>query len=174
MTPPLWLNSLDRILIWSALITGGAMLLFMTLFGTLNVLVMRKLMNAPVRGAEDLMVLALVILVAIAIPFGGRTGAHIEIEVLESRMSAGFAHWSMLVLRLLAGCLMFLMAWELLGAGQKAAKFGETTQQLLISYEPFYYLLALCVLLYVLVLISDVIQLKTTGEIRQIALGESL
>jgi len=54
------------------------------LFGSFNVLVMRKAMNAPVRGAEDLMVLSLVILVAIAIPFGGRTGAHIEIEILES------------------------------------------------------------------------------------------
>lgn len=174
MTFSKWLNTLDGILVWVALLAGGAMLLFMTLFSTLNVLVMRKFLNAPIGGAEDLMILALVILVAIAIPFGGRTGAHIEIEVLESRMSARFARWSMLVLRLLAGGLMLLMAWELLSAGQKAARFGETTQQLLISYEPFYYLLAFCVLLYVLVLISDVIQLKTTGEIRQIALGDSL
>ena len=66
------------------------------------------------------------------------------------------------------------MAWELVAAGQKATKFGETTQQLLISYEPFYYLLAGCVLIYVFVLIADIFQLVTKGEITQIQLGDSL
>ena len=75
MSKPSYLATLDQILIWASLLIGGAMLAFMTLFGTVNVLVMRKLLNAPIRGAEDLMILSLVILVAIAIPFGGRVGA---------------------------------------------------------------------------------------------------
>ncbi|MBG6160702.1 TRAP-type C4-dicarboxylate transport system permease small subunit [Labrenzia sp. EL_13] len=170
----MWIKALDKLLVWLALIMGGVMLAFMTLFGTWNVLVMRKVMNAPVRGAEDLMILSLVILVAIAIPFGGRCGAHIEIEVMESRMSPGFARWSMLGLRLVAGALMLLMSYELVKAGGKATKFGETTQQLLISYEPFYYLLAICVAVYALVLASDAIQLVLCGKIRQIALGADL
>lgn len=165
------LKILDQLLISSALVVGGSVLAFMTLFGTFNVIVMRKGLNAPVRGAEDLMILALVILVAIAIPFGGRTGAHIEIEILESRMSAGFARWSMFILRLVGGALMLLTAWELMEAGQNSTRFGETTQQLLISYEYFYYLLALCVFLYVLVLLSDAYQLATRGQINQIQLG---
>lgn len=166
-----WLGLLDKGLTWAALLIGGGMLAFMTLFGTYNVLVMRKMLNAPIRGAEDLMILSLVILVAVAIPFGGRCGAHIEIEILESRMSAGFARWSLFFLRMISGALMLLMAWELVEAGQKATKFGETTQQLLISYEPFYYLLALCVTLYVLVLLSDAVQLATGGDIEEIPLG---
>ncbi|MEP1575717.1 TRAP transporter small permease [Roseibium album] len=170
----MWIKALDKLLVWLALIMGGVMLAFMTLFGTWNVLVMRKVMNAPVRGAEDLMILSLVILVAIAIPFGGRCGAHIEIEVMESRMSPGFARWSMLGLRLVAGALMLLMSYELVKAGGNATKFGETTQQLLISYEPFYYLLAICVAVYALVLASDAIQLVLCGKIRQIALGADL
>ena len=174
MTDPVWLRVLDRALIWGALGIGGTMLSFMMLFGTWNVLVMRKLLSNPIRGAEDLMILSLVILVAIAIPFGGRVGAHIEIEVLEARMSAGFARWSMLVVRLIAGGLMLLMAWELMLAGQKAVKFGETTQQLLISYEPFYYLLSVCVALYVVVLLSDAYRLVTQGHIAQIPLGGDL
>lgn len=174
MADSVWLKTLDRGLIGAALIGGGAMLAFMTLFGTFNVLVMRKALNAPIRGAEDLMILSLVILVAIAIPFGGRCGAHIEIEILESRMSPGFSRWSLLVLRLVAGALMLLMAWELIAAGQKATRFGETTQQLLISYEPFYYLLAGCVALYVLVLLADALQLAVSGKLTQIGLGEEL
>ena len=122
---------------------------------------------------DDLLILGLVILVAFAIPFGGRTGAHIEIEIFESRMSKGFSRWSMLILRLVAGGLMIVMAYQLTQAGLKATKFGETTQQLLISYEPFYYVLAVCIGLYVLVLISDVVQLYQHGQIQLLNTGES-
>lgn len=174
MTRSAFLAVLDNVLTWSSVLIGGTMLAFMTIFGTLNVLVMRKILNAPIRGAEDLMILSLVILVAIAIPFGGRVGAHIEIEILESRMSKGFAQWSLFVVRLVCGALMLLMAYELVKAGQNATKFGETTQQLLISYEPFYYLLAVCVAVYALVCASDAVQLARTGEIDQIQLGEAL
>ena len=169
-----FLSVLDQVLIWAALLIGGTMLAFMTIFGTINVLVMRKLMNAPIRGAEDLMILSLVILVAIAIPFGGRVSAHIEIEILESRMSDSFARWSLFVVRAICGALMLLMAWELIVAGQNATKFGETTQQLLISYEPFYYLLAICVAVYALVCFSDAVQLWRAEEIEQIQMGDGL
>lgn len=174
MSRPAFLYVLDRVLVWAALLIGGTMLAFMTVFGTINVLVMRKLMNAPIRGAEDLMIVSLVILVAIAIPFGGRVGAHIEIEILESRMSPSFSRWSLFSIRVICGALMLLMAWELIVAGQNATKFGETTQQLLISYEPFYYLLAMCVAVYALVCFSDARQLAQTGEIVQIPLGDAI
>ena len=174
MSRPGLLSLLDRALVFTSLLLGGSMLAFMTIFCTINVLVMRKLLNAPVRGAEDLMILALVILVAIAIPFGGRVGAHIEIEILESRMSPRFAQWSLFAVRVLCGALMLLMAWELILAGQNATRFGETTQQLLISYEPFYYLLAACVAIYAVVCGSDAYQLARTGKIEQIPLGETL
>jgi len=174
MSRSFFLPVLDRFLIWAALLIGGAMLAFMTIFGTINVLVMRKLLNAPIRGAEDLMILSLVILVAIAIPFGGRVGAHIEIEILESRMSDAFAKWSLFAVRVICGALMLLMAWELIAAGQKATKFGETTQQLLISYEPFYYLLAVCVAVYALVCLSDALHLARGEKIDQIPLGDEL
>lgn len=127
---------------------------------------MRKLLNAPIQGVEDLMILSLVVLVAFAIPYGGRTGAHIEIEIFESRMSKGFALWSMLILRTVACGLMAIMTYQLIHAGQKATKYGETTQQLLISYEPFYYILAVSIGLYVLVLVSDVAQLLQGGRVQ--------
>lgn len=173
-TLPLWLRLFDSLLTRIALIAGGGLLAFMVGLGTVNVLVMRKMLSAPIQGAEDLLILSLVLLVAVSIPFGGRTGAHIEIEVLEARMSPAFAKWSFLVLRLVAGALMLLMARELLHAGDKAVKFGETTQQLLISYQPFYYVLAACTALYALVLLSDIWQLAATGRIRQIGMEAAL
>ena len=112
----------------------------MTGLSVWNVLIMRKAMNAPIIGAEDLLLLALVAIVALSIPLGARAGAHIEIEILESRMSALFAKWSMIFIKTLGASMLGFMGWRLWHAGGTASKFGETTQQLLISFEPFYYL----------------------------------
>ena len=167
-----WIRLLDRMLLGIAFVGGGLTLAFIMVLSTFNVLVMRKSLNTPIQGVEDLLILSLVILVAFSIPFGGRTGAHIEIEIFETRLSKSFAKWSMLILKLVAGGLMIVMSYQLIHAGQKATKFGETTQQLLISYEPFYYILAVCIGLYVLVLFSDVLQIYLYGRIELLNIGE--
>lgn len=168
------LKWLDRILIVISLVCGGIALAFMTAFSVFNVLIMRKAMNSPIQGAEDLLALSLVVIVGLSIPFGARTGAHIEIEVLESRMSRGFAKWSMVIVKLLGIALLVVMAWRLWESGTKAVKFGETTQQLLISFEPFYYLLSIAVAVYSLVLVLDIWQLLKTDKIRTISVGGEL
>lgn len=156
---------LDRVLKWVSLILGGLTLVFMTAFSVWNVLVMRKALNSPIVGAEDLLIISLVVIVALSVPLGARTGAHIEIEILESRMSASFAKWSLIFIKLLGLGLLTAMTWQLWHAGQSAARFGETTQQLLISYEPFYYLLAISTAIYAFVLVLDIWQLIWTGKV---------
>ncbi|MEM8540541.1 MAG: TRAP transporter small permease [Pseudomonadota bacterium] len=162
---PAIIGLLDRLLTWLALVLGGVTLAFMTLFTAWNVLIMRKALNNPIVGAEDLLILSLVVIVALSVPLGSRTGAHIEIEVLESRMTASFAKWSMIFVKVLGFVLMAVMAWRLWHAGDSAAKFGETTQQLLISYGPFYYLLAVSIGIYAIVLVLDIWQLLRSDAI---------
>lgn len=161
----------DRVLLWISLSLGGATLAFMTVFSVWNVVIMRKALNAPITGAEDLLILVLVAIVALSIPLGARSGAHIEIEILESRMSASFAKWSMIVVKLLCIALLVVMAWRLWHAGQSAGKFGETTQQLLISYEPFYYLLATSIGIYAFVLALDIWQLLRNAKVTKLKIG---
>ena len=132
----------DSVLSWVVLAVGGAALAFMAVLSTFNVLVMRKALNDPIRGAEDLMVLALVTVVAIAVPFGARTGAHIEIELMEPYMSPRFATVSRALMKVIAIGLVAMLSWHLWLAGGVAAKFGEASQQLVISYGPFYRVLA--------------------------------
>lgn len=170
----LLIRGIDRLLIWMSLICGGLALAFMTAFSVVNVLIMRKALNSPIQGAEDLLALSLVVIVALSVPFGARTGAHIEIEVLESRMSKAFAKWSMIAVKCLGIALLTTMSWRLWEAGTKAVKFGETTQQLLISYEPFYYLLSVAIAIYSLVLVLDIWQLLKNGRVRTIDIGGEL
>ncbi|MDE0111176.1 MAG: TRAP transporter small permease [Albidovulum sp.] len=174
-SPPLFLYWLDSLLTWISLIFGGSVLVFMTGFSVWNVLIMRKALNSPIVGAEDLLILALVVIVALSVSLGARTGAHIEIEVLKPHMSAGFAKWSMIFVKSLGAALLFVMAWRLWHSGQSAVRFGETTQQLLISFEPFYYLLAISAALYASVLALDIWQLLRFGKVVSLKVGgESL
>ena len=168
---PILVHWLDVGLTWIALICGGATLAFMTAYSVWNVLIMRKALNSPIVGAEDVLILLLVVIVALSVPLGARAGAHIEIEVLESRMSAWFAKWSMVFVKLLGVLLLVTMAWRLWHAGQSAVRFGETTQQLLISYEPFYYLLAISTALYALVLVLDIWQLIRSDRVESLGTG---
>ena len=90
-------------------------------------------------------------------------------------MSAAFAKWSMILMKVLGVALLIIMAWRLWHAGQSASRFGETTQQLLISYEPFYYVLAASVALYAVVLVIEIGQLLRNKETVNIRLnGDAL
>ncbi|MGD1887496.1 MAG: TRAP transporter small permease [Cohaesibacteraceae bacterium] len=164
-TLPAGIGLLDRVLTWITLILGGAALAFMTVYCAVNAAIMRKALNSPIIGAEDILIVALVAIVALSIPLGARTGAHIEIDFLESRMSAAFAKWSMIVVKCAGFVLLAIMAWRLWHSGGSAARFGETTQLLLIPYGPFYYLLAVSVASYAVVLLLDIWQLLRSGKV---------
>lgn len=169
------LRRVDKALTLVALFGGGLTLVFLTALSVFNVLVMRKALNAPIKGAEDLLVLALVVLVALAIPFGARTGAHIEIEVFESGMSKAFARLSLLVMKAFGLVVLAIMSWRLADAGASAARFGESSQTLLISFAPFYLLLSLSIGLYCVVLVLEIWQLVRTGDVSRLKIpGEAL
>ncbi|MDE0537969.1 MAG: TRAP transporter small permease [Rhodospirillales bacterium] len=163
-----WLDRLDTIIVRFTVIAGGLGLAFMVLLTFFNVIIMRKMLNNPITGAEDLLILNLVLIVAIAIPFGGRVGAHIEIEIFESRMSPGFARWSLFMLKIVGIVLVALLSWRLFESGVSASTFGEATQQLLISYEPYYYVMSVLVGFYGLILVTDAVQLVVRGAISEI------
>jgi TRAP-type C4-dicarboxylate transport system permease small subunit len=172
--PPILFHWLDRILVALALALGCLALAGMTVLSVWNVLIMRKALNSPIKGAEDVLIVTLVAIVAISIPLGARTGAHIEIEVLESRMSRSFAKWSHVVIKVLCIALLLVMSWRLWHAGQSAVRFGETTQQLMISYEPFYYLMGVSVLLYAVVLVRDVWELLQGRKVVRLDIGRNI
>lgn len=166
--PDALLKIVDQFLSWVALIGGGLTLVFMVLLSVTNVLIMRKALNNPIYGAEDLLVLGLVAVVAFSIPFGARTGAHIEIEILETRMSKAFARFSMIGMKILGLFILGILSWRLWDAGSKAAKFGESSQNLLISFGPFYYLLAVWVAIYCLVLLLEIWQLALNRPVSRL------
>ena len=153
--PNLW-RGIDRSLKAIAMVAGGVALAAMTGLSVFNVLIMRKAMNSPIQGAEDILILMLVFIVAVSIPFGARNGAHIEIEILESYMSPLVSKVSLILVKVFGVAILALMSWRLWISDTAASRFGETTQQLLISYEPFYYVLSVAIGIYAAILVVEI------------------
>lgn len=149
------LRLIDRVLTGIVLVLGGGALAFLCVLSTVNVLLMRKVLNAPIFGAEDLMILTLVLIVAVSIAFGGRVGSHIEIEVLDTVLAPRTSQVSRAAMKLMAAAIVGLLAVHLWIAGGRAGNYGESSQSLLISFGPFYRILAVGMGAYVIVLLAE-------------------
>ncbi|WP_322891854.1 MULTISPECIES: TRAP transporter small permease [unclassified Yoonia] len=168
---PKIIGLLDRLLVWTSLILGGGVLAFMTVYCAFNAAIMRKTLNAPIIGAEDILIVMLVAIVALSIPLGARTGAHIEIDFVEPYMSPAFASWSMIIVKCAGFVLLAITSWRLWHSGGTAARFGETTQLLLIPYGPFYYLLSVSIGIYAVVLLLDIWQVLRSGKVQKLKIA---
>lgn len=155
-----------------SLTLGGLALAGMTLLSVFNVLIMRKALNNPIQGAEDILILALVFVVAISIPYGARNGAHIEIEMMDPYMSPLVSRLSLIFVKTVGVAMLAIMSWRLWESGHAATQFGETTQQLLISFEPFYYLLSVAVAVYAMLLISEIVHLLRGGDVHHLGASD--
>ena len=99
------------------------------------------------------------VVVAVSIPFGARTGAHIEIELLDGRLPRRVGRVTLAGVKALGIGLTGVLAWRLWLAGGEASRFGEASQQLVISFGPFYRILAVAIGLYALVLLLELVEI---------------
>ena len=77
----------------------------------------------------------------------------------------------MILVKAVGTALLATASWRLWHSGQTAERFGETTKQLLISYEPFYYLLSVSVAAYAIALVLEIAQLMKSGEVVRLKIG---
>ncbi|MEW6670922.1 MAG: TRAP transporter small permease [Thermodesulfobacteriota bacterium] len=149
------LDRLDRVVRATALWGGGLMLVGLMGLTVVDV-VLRYLFNSPIYGARDVAKLVLLVMVALSVAYSARTGGQISIEVFSSMMGARLLRWIEVFVRCVAIGMLTVLTWRLWYSGQNAGKFGEASMALQIPYRPFYFILAVGMLLYAAVLIAEV------------------
>jgi len=149
------IDRVDRIVRSAALWGGGLMLVGLMGLTVVDV-VLRYLFHSPVFGARDAAKLMLLTLVAFSVAYSARTGGQISIEVFSARMGPRVLRWTELFVRLVATAMLLVLTWRLWHSGQNAGKFGEASLTLQISFQPFYFILAVGMFLYALVLIAEI------------------
>ncbi len=155
---------IDRLVHWMALFCGG-----LTVLGLLGLtvadVVFRYALNAPIFGGQDVSRLVLLLCVAFSIAYGGRTGAHVSVEVFTKLIGAWFERLAATLVKLVGAVVMAVMARQLYLTGRLATELEEGSQLLDIPFEPFYHALAVGMGLYALVLAVEVVIVAMNGSV---------
>lgn len=143
----------DRMARWLALFGGGVLVALM-LFTVLDV-VLRKLFNAPIYGGNDFAELGLLVVVACTMAYGGRTGAHVAVDLLGIAAGPAVTRWTDLMVKGMAAVMLSVLVWRAIVNGLNAADYGEASILLNIPFLPFYMFLGLGIAAYVIVLVFE-------------------
>ena len=158
------LGFIDRVTRIVALYCGGVVLAALMTVIIVDV-TGRYLLNWPLFGALDLSTVLLVLVVACAIGYGGRTGAHVTADMVSTLVGPRFEFYSGVAVKIVATAIVSLWSWRLFVTGNVARRLGESTQLLNIPFEPIYKALSFGVGIYALVLAIETIVLIRTGKV---------
>ena len=158
------LGFIDRVTRIVALYCGGVVLVALMTVIIVDV-TGRYLLNWPLFGALDLSTVLLVLAVACAIGYGGRTGAHVTADMVSTLVGPRFEFYSGVAVKIAATAIVSIWSWRLFVTGNVARRLGESTQLLNIPFEPVYKALSFGVGIYALVLAIETIVLIRTGKV---------
>lgn len=164
------LRRLDSILSWSALIAGASGMFVLSILIVTDVS-LRYIFNSPITGAQDISILALILIVAAAIPYAARSGMHVFVEILESALGRLGCRITSLLARVLGCGMITALTWKLILGAQEAEEFAESTPVLELSYGPYYLVLAAGFGLYALIIGLEAILLLFLPAIPTLDVG---
>ena len=136
---------------------SGIIIFVMMLFMTLDV-VLRYVFNSPVRGDYELIELAMVVLVFFAIPHTQTVKGHVAVDIITNFMPRKIRDILEIVSYLIASVLMFFVCRANYLQIFKVQGNGQTTGTLHIACYPFYAIVFVCLCIYMLIMVVDVIR----------------
>jgi TRAP-type transport system small permease protein len=128
--------------------------------------VMRYFFNAPILGNNEIIELASVVLVMLAMPGAARQEMHIRVDVFDRLIGAFGRLAGDILARGVSIYLLLLLGWRAWGKLADAAKYGDATNMLSLPLWPFYGLLVLGASLYALVLFIQLVDIIRSGVAR--------
>lgn len=151
------LRFLERWVSRAALWVGGTFVIVMMLL-TVTDVVLRFVFNSPIIGARDYNSLALLIVVTFSTAYSARTGGQVAVEIFDNAFSPAIDFILKMLVHLSGAVMLVILIYHLIIAGSEATLLGEATQELGINFEPFYYILALGMAFYVLILLAEIVE----------------
>lgn len=135
-------------------LVGGVVLLAL-MFLTVTDVGLRYFFNAPIFGGQDITVLFLLIVASLAIPYGGRAGSHVAVDLLGFFAGAKTLRWVDVAVRLAGSAMLATVAWHSYLDGLSASLYGQTSDLLQLPFLPYYMINSFGMGLYSMVLIAE-------------------
>jgi len=133
---------------------------------TFTGVVMRYVFDAPILGNNEIIEMASVVLVMLAMPSAAQKEVHIRVDVFDGAIGAFGRLAGDILARGISIYLLTLLGWRSWGKLADAAEYGDATNMLTIPLWPFYGLLVLGAALYALVLAIQLVDIIQSGVAR--------
>ena len=146
---------LDRAANWLAVLGAVAVVLLVGL--TVIAVIFRYVLNDPIFGVDDLSQVALSLVVAGSIAYGGRIGAHVQVDVLNMIGGRMVTRYTDIPVRVIGVFVVGLTAYALVRQGACGMRCGHFTANLAIAHLPFYMVLAVAMAVYAAVLAMELV-----------------
>lgn len=116
----------------------------------------RYALNNPIYGIEDLSIIALTLVAGGAVAYGGRRGAHVSVDIISMTAKPGLLRVTGAVMRVLSLAILGLATWALYDKACGIEK-ACVTSNFSVEHRPFYYFLGVCIGVYALQTLVDLL-----------------
>jgi TRAP-type transport system small permease protein len=142
------MKSFERALRALAL-ASGFILLFVMVYTVADV-VMRYAFNRPFSGSVEVTEFAMSLIVFLALPYTGWAGAHISVDLFEKFLDRPALRLLPSVIAFVGAALFLVIAWRVML--ETTATLNQTSNMLRMPHYPFRLAVAVCSLLFAVVL----------------------
>ena len=122
-------------------VLGGLALAALTLLTVADAL-LRSFANRPILGADDLIQVMLVLVVAASLPLCVVAGRAIAIDFVTALLPDAIRPGLFRLVSAVCAIALAILSWRCAINAREAARFGETTMLLQIPFGPLYWCLA--------------------------------
>ena len=144
-----------------AIVAGAGLLVVLTLIFVS--VVMRYIFSTPIVGVNEIVQLASVGIVMLALPWCTAEGAHVGVDVLDHKIGPWGRFLGDIQARLIAALILSVLVWRAILKAMDAHEFGDATNMLQMPIWPFYAMIAGGMALSALVLLAQLIQILREG-----------
>lgn len=151
---PAWFGRVD---VWLATISGLA-LAFMMIFVFAGA-VLRYVFNAPIVGGNEVLEMASVVIVMLAVPYCTTQDAHVRIDLLDRPLGRGGRMLTDVLYRVIGIVVLWFLVKSYIARTLDALEFDDVTNMLDLPLWPFYGLIVFGMGLYAVILAAQLVML---------------
>jgi len=131
----------------AALGLAASAILFSMMALTFADVVMRYLLNQPIRGGFELTELMLLLLIFAGLPLVSHADEHVTMDFVDRILPARARDLLARAVHGLCAAVMFFLTWQVWLKAGKIGAYGDTTDVLRIAVAPFIYFMAAMIFL---------------------------
>lgn len=125
--------------------------------------IMRYVFAMPMAGVNEIVQLASVGIVMLALPWCTAENAHVGVDVFDAHIGRWGRFGGDIQARVIGALILAVLVWRAILKALDAYEFGDATNMLQMPIWPFYGMIALGMALCVVVLILQTIQIMREG-----------